>query len=59
MLGLLGADKHVLQVLPNQTWVRLPVCSKANLLTAGCGEGKSRFIAGTKQGVQVATAQKA
>ena len=27
-------------LLPNQTWVHLPVCSKANLLTLDCGEGK-------------------
>lgn len=26
--------------LPNQTWVCPPTCSKANLLTRGCGEGK-------------------
>ena len=26
-------------MLPNQTWVHLPMCSKANLLTPGC-EGK-------------------
>ena len=24
----------------NQTWVHLPNCNKAHLLTAGCGEGK-------------------
>ena len=27
-------------MLPNQTWVCLSTCSKANLLTLGCGEGK-------------------
>ena len=27
-------------MLPNQTWVHLLACSKANLLTSGCGEGK-------------------
>ena len=26
----------------NQTWVHLPVHSKANLLAPGCGEGKYR-----------------
>ena len=29
-----------LKVLPNQTWVCSPTCSKANLLTPGWGEGK-------------------
>ena len=29
-----------LSLLLNQTWVRLPAQSKANLLTLGCGEGK-------------------
>ena len=27
-------------LLPNQTWVCLPTCSKANILILGCGEGK-------------------
>ena len=27
-------------LLLNQTWVRSPVCSKASLLTPGCGERK-------------------
>ena len=27
-------------MLLNQTWVHSPTCSKANLLTPGCGEGK-------------------
>ena len=39
-------------VLPNQTWVRLPVRSKANLLTLGCGEGKRSVYFRVKQGVQ-------
>lgn len=26
-------------LLANQTWARLPMHSKANLLTLGCGEG--------------------
>ena len=34
--SLLGVSK----VLPNQTWVRSPVRSKADLLTPGCGGGK-------------------
>ena len=29
-----------LLLLSNHTWVHLPVHSKANLLTLGCGEGK-------------------
>ena len=29
-----------LYLLQNQTWVHSPVCSKANLLTPGYGEGK-------------------
>ena len=47
------------QVFPNHTWVCLPKCSKANLLTPGCGEGKCTLIAGAKQGVQTAGASKA
>lgn len=35
-----------LRLLPNQTWVRLPVYSKAKLLSPGCGEGKSSVTAG-------------
>ena len=31
---------NLLWVLPNHTWVRSPMHSKANLLTPGCGEGK-------------------
>ena len=27
-------------MLPNQTWVRFPVCSKASPLMPGCGDGK-------------------
>lgn len=27
-------------VLPNQTWVYLAACGKANLLTPSCGKGK-------------------
>ena len=30
----------MLTLLLNLTWVCLPTCSKANLLTPGCGEGK-------------------
>ena len=30
----------LLRVLPRQTWVCLPVCSKVNPLTPGCGEGR-------------------
>ena len=32
-------------LLPNQTWVQLPACSKVNLLTPGRGEGRCRLIA--------------
>lgn len=32
-------------LLANQTWARLPMHSKANLLTLGCGESAA-FIAG-------------
>ena len=46
-------------VLPNQTWVCSPSCSKANLLTPSCAEGKCSVYCKTKQGVQVANAQKA
>ena len=42
----------------DQTWVHSPKRSKANLLTPGCGEESVAFIAGAKQGVQVANAQK-
>ena len=38
--GLEMVDFRMKVVLPNQTWVYLPTCSKANLLTLGCGEGK-------------------
>ena len=34
-----------------QTWVHLPMLSKANLLTLGCAEGSAVFITGAKQGV--------
>ena len=30
-------------MLPSQTWVLLPSHSKANLMTPGCGEGKSNI----------------
>ena len=29
-------------MLANKTWVHSPTCSKANLLTLGCGEGKCK-----------------
>ena len=38
-----GEQKSPLNLLPNQTWVHSPMCSKANLLTPNCGEGKYRF----------------
>lgn len=30
-------------ILPNQTWVPSPACSKADLLILSCGEGKSIY----------------
>ena len=40
-LGLPSLRDHCPELLlPNQTWVRLPTCSKASLLTPGCGEGQ-------------------
>lgn len=30
----------IVEVLPNQTWICLTMCSKVNLLTQGCDEGK-------------------
>ena len=37
----LAKDGDWMPVLPNQTWVLSPTCSKANLLTPpDCGEGK-------------------
>ena len=32
--------EHPLSLLQDQTWVRSLACSKASLLTLGCGEGK-------------------
>ena len=37
--GSMPNDKKSMALLPNQTWVHLPTCSKANLLTPGCGKG--------------------
>ena len=45
---------QVVAVLLDQTCVHSPTHSKANILTVGCAV----FIAGIKQGVQVANDQK-
>ena len=37
-------------LLPNQTWVCSPSCSKAKLLTPACGVGSAVFMVGTIQG---------
>ena len=46
----------VIFILMNQTCVNLPVCSKVNLLTLGCGKGSVEYSAGAKQAVQAADA---
>ena len=46
-------------LLPNQSWVCLASNSKADLLTLGCGEGKSSIhVAGAKLGEWASHAQK-
>lgn len=37
------SDRTGVLLLLNQTWVHVPVCTEANLLTQGCGEGKCSF----------------
>jgi len=53
-----GDGQRALFLLLNQTWACLPTCSKANLLTPGCGGGKCSVCCKAKQGVPVARAQK-
>ena len=43
-----------------QTWVHLPMLSKANLLTLGCGDGKSgTYCRVPSEASRTASAQKA
>ena len=46
-------------LLPNQTWVYSPACSKADCWYQVVVKGSAAFIAGTKQGVWAANIQKA
>ena len=38
--GAIALSIDLVQLLPNQTWIRSPVSTQANLLTWGCGEGE-------------------
>lgn len=44
----------LLALLLNQTWVRLPAASKANLLTSECDKGKYSVYYRAQKGVWVA-----
>ena len=47
-----GDGQRALFLLLNETWACLPTCSKANLLTPGCGGGKCSVCCKAKQGYQ-------